>query len=274
MVRIIFTFLTIVDANVRMFSALGHLPGISGLFVAGIFSGALSSVSATLNSLSAVSLEDYFKPLYLHVKKTPYTSSSFVTKVLVFVYGLVCIGGAYLAQFLGGILEAALILFGVVGGPLLGLFTLGMCTEVANQSGVIPALFIGIGLSTWLGFAPKPPADRQLEFSTEGCSEFGGMFKNTTSTFVGDDEEKSFFYLYRISYMYAAFIGFLITFILGYVLSSILKLLKKQGKERIYLNRSQTLMNPDLFMPPKAKRIRRRNLIFQEKLSKIENENF
>ena len=182
---------TLVDTYMRFyFLALGHLKGLSGLFVAGIFSGAMSSVSATLNSLAAVTLEDYFKPLYLHVKKTPWkNTSAHLTKILVFVYGLICIGGAFLAQFLGGILQAALILFGVVGGPLLAVFTLGMCTEVANQWGVIPSLLIGIGLATWLGFSPKPPSDRQLEFSTEDCSEFGGVL-NTTSSGVVDNDKR------------------------------------------------------------------------------------
>jgi len=41
--------------------SLNHMPGLSGLFVAGIFSGSLSTVSSALNSLSAVTLEDYFK---------------------------------------------------------------------------------------------------------------------------------------------------------------------------------------------------------------------
>lgn len=40
---------------------LGHIPGLSGLFVAGIFSGSLSTVSGALNSLSAVTVEDYVK---------------------------------------------------------------------------------------------------------------------------------------------------------------------------------------------------------------------
>lgn len=38
-----------------------HLPGLSGLFVSGIFSAALSSVSASINSLAAVTIEDYVK---------------------------------------------------------------------------------------------------------------------------------------------------------------------------------------------------------------------
>nr|CAD7424583.1 unnamed protein product [Timema monikensis] len=38
-----------------------EFPGLCGLFVAGIFSGSLSTVSSALNSLAAVTLEDYLK---------------------------------------------------------------------------------------------------------------------------------------------------------------------------------------------------------------------
>lgn len=49
---------------------MGHIPGLSGLFVAGIFSAALSTVSAALNSLAAVTMEDYYKvrPIQPQVK--------------------------------------------------------------------------------------------------------------------------------------------------------------------------------------------------------------
>jgi len=40
---------------------MGSIPGLTGLFVAGIFSSALSSVSPVLNSLAAVTMEDYIK---------------------------------------------------------------------------------------------------------------------------------------------------------------------------------------------------------------------
>ena len=42
---------------------LGLLTGLPGLFVAGIFSGALSTVSSGLNSLAAVTLEDFVRPM-------------------------------------------------------------------------------------------------------------------------------------------------------------------------------------------------------------------
>lgn len=43
---------------------LSAYPGVPGLFIAGIFSAGLSTISATVNSLAAVILEDYIKPLW------------------------------------------------------------------------------------------------------------------------------------------------------------------------------------------------------------------
>ena len=65
--------------------------------------------------------------------------------------------------------------------------------------------------------------------------------------------------------MYAAFIGFLLTFVIGYGISFILKLLKKQGKELIYTDESKTTVHPELFLPPIAHYIRKRNVKFLEK---------
>lgn len=68
--------------------------------------------------------------------------------------------------------------------------------------------------------------------------------------------------------MYSAFIGFLVTYILGFVLSYILRALKKHGKERIYIDDTKTTIHPELFLPPIAKSIRRRNVAFEMKSRK------
>lgn len=47
---------------------MGNIPGLSGLFVAGIFSASLSTVSAAVNSLAAVTIEDYYKVNKFNVK--------------------------------------------------------------------------------------------------------------------------------------------------------------------------------------------------------------
>jgi len=49
------------------------------------------------------------------------------------IYGGLCLAMAYLASQLGGVLEAALSILGLVGGPLLGLFTLGFMFPFVNS---------------------------------------------------------------------------------------------------------------------------------------------
>ena len=41
---------------------LKDLPGLPGIFIAGVFSAALSSLSTAMNSMAAVVLEDFYKP--------------------------------------------------------------------------------------------------------------------------------------------------------------------------------------------------------------------
>ncbi|KAI4465477.1 sodium-coupled monocarboxylate transporter [Holotrichia oblita] len=118
---------------------MGHLSGLTGLFIAGLFSAALSTVSATINSLAAVTIEDYYKPLYKKIYKRDVAESkvSIYSKVIALCYGFVCVATAFVAQNLGGVLQAALTIFGIIGGPLLGLFSLGMFTTRANQKVVL-----------------------------------------------------------------------------------------------------------------------------------------
>jgi sodium-coupled monocarboxylate transporter 8/12 len=76
------------------------------------------------------------QPAYarLRNKPLPETRSGLISKVLALLYGFLCVGIAFAAEHLGGVLQASLTIFGVVGGPLFGLFTLGMFVPSANQT--------------------------------------------------------------------------------------------------------------------------------------------
>ncbi|XP_049797294.1 putative sodium-dependent multivitamin transporter [Schistocerca nitens] len=150
---------------------MSGMPGLPGLFVAGIFSGSLSTVSSAVNSLAAVTLEDYFKPLYVRYQGHPLgeSRSPLVGKLLALVFGLLFLGLAFMAQFLGGVLQASLTIFGAVGGPVLGFFSLGMFLPHANEPGAITGLATGLAFSMWVGFGvPRPDAVR-LPTRTDGC---------------------------------------------------------------------------------------------------------
>ncbi|XP_061377544.1 putative sodium-dependent multivitamin transporter [Danaus plexippus] len=222
--------------------SMQSVPGLAGLFVAGIFSASLSTISASCNALAAVTLTDY-------VSRWCKISQSYIpwlTKLAACVYGLVFLALAFVAEHLGGVLQAALTIFGAVGGPLLGLFTLGMFTTCANERGASIALLSGMATTLWISFGGPRPAPVKLPLSVEGCAN------NFTLRYVADTA-KEYFYLYRVSYMWTCPIGFVWVMVVG----SVLSLLWKQ--QQPWQRAGRAGPDPALFTPPLAQRLARQN---------------
>lgn len=127
---------------------LKDIPGLPGLFVACLFSGSLSTISSAFNSLATVTMEDLIQPWFPQLTET---RAIMLSRSLAFAYGLVCLGMAYVSSHLGSVLQAALSIFGMVGGPLLGLFCLGMFFPCANPLGAIVGLLTGLTMAFWIG---------------------------------------------------------------------------------------------------------------------------
>ncbi|XP_069661455.1 sodium-dependent multivitamin transporter isoform X2 [Haliaeetus albicilla] len=141
---------------------LQDLPGLPGLFVACLFSGCLSTISSAFNSLATVTMEDLVRP---HCPGLSESRATLLSKLLAFGYGLLCLGMAYVSSMLGPVLQAAISIFGMVGGPLLGLFCLGMFFPCANPMGAVVGLLAGLAMAFWVGIGsllhsmrgPPPP---------------------------------------------------------------------------------------------------------------------
>ncbi|XP_013190264.2 putative sodium-dependent multivitamin transporter isoform X1 [Amyelois transitella] len=222
--------------------AMTQYPGLSGLFVAGIFSASLSTISSACNSLAAVTLTDYvsrwftIRPSYI----------AWATKLAACVYGLMFLGLAFLAEYLGGVLQAALTIFGAVGGPLLGVFTLGMFTTYATELGACISLVTGMAMTLWISFgAPRPPI-RKLPLSTVGCAVNGTIIDPVE---INPDD---YFYLYRISYMWTSPIGFLWVITVGSVVSLAWR------QQQPWQRQGRATPDPALFTPPLARLLQRR----------------
>ncbi|XP_063983111.1 putative sodium-dependent multivitamin transporter isoform X1 [Diachasmimorpha longicaudata] len=228
---------------------LSKYPGIPGLFIAGIFSAGLSTVSAVQNSAAAIILEDYVKPVFQARQKTfTEDQSAYTSKFLAFLMGLVCLAVALLAQQLGNLLQAALTIFGVVGGPLLGVYTLGMFIESADEISAILGLIASFSLSLWIGFGEPKPEIPKLPVDVSGCNVTMTDSTNNRGSATDDD----IFYLYRISYMWYCALGFVCCLLIGLLTSLIINLLSER------INNERKTLNPDLFTPLIAARIRKR----------------
>ncbi|XP_044535088.1 sodium-coupled monocarboxylate transporter 1-like [Gracilinanus agilis] len=108
---------------------LQNYPGLSGLFVAAAYSGTLSTVSSSITALACVTLEDVIKP---HLDSPSERTLFLFSKGTCLFYGIICIGMAALASLMGSMLQVAIKLFGLIGGPFVGLFFLGILNPYAN----------------------------------------------------------------------------------------------------------------------------------------------
>ena len=88
-----------------------------------------------------MTLEDFIKVFYkpnLNEEK-----ATRLSKIMALLYGIFCYGIIFLVRDIPGLVQAWLGIFGVLGGPVLGLFSLGMFIPFANTIG---ALSGGIGM--------------------------------------------------------------------------------------------------------------------------------
>lgn len=107
---------------------MGHLLGMPGIFISCVFSAALSTMSALLNSLAGVVYFDYIKPFIKHTD----ARANNIMKVFVVVMGCYCILGGFVVQKFSSILQTILTITGINTGAVVGVFLLGMFVPRVN----------------------------------------------------------------------------------------------------------------------------------------------
>ncbi|CAJ1054381.1 sodium-coupled monocarboxylate transporter 1-like isoform X1 [Xyrichtys novacula] len=234
---------------------LGDNPGLPGLFVAAVYSGSLSTVSSSINALTAVTVEDLIKPYTKMSEKQGFWTS----KGLSLTYGIICIGMAGLASVMGGILQAAISVLGVIGGPLLGLFTIGIFCPFANSKGALSGLVSGLVMSLWvcigaLVYPPHPEKRRPLPLSTEGCNFTTTGRLNWTSTALpttpslimaatpqsSADRSLLVDSWYSVSYLYFSLIGTVTSIMVGLLVSLLTGGLNLEFESSLMLRKEDT----------------------------------
>ncbi|XP_009896787.2 sodium-coupled monocarboxylate transporter 1 [Dryobates pubescens] len=230
---------------------LHDFPGVPGLFVASAYSGTLSTVSSSINALAAVTVEDLIRPRFRSLSEK---KLSWISMGMSLFYGGVCIAMAALASLMGALLQAALSIFGMVGGPLLGLFSLGILCSFANGIGAFVGLISGFAVSLWVGigsqiYPPLPERTNPLYLSVEGCNISTGNLTSTetplTTVFSTPTAERPALAdsWYSLSYLYFSTLGTLITIAVGIIISLLTGGLKQSTDRRFLLTKEDFLSN-------------------------------
>lgn len=238
---------------------LQDFPGLPGLFVACAYSGTLSTVSSSINALAAVTVEDLIKP---HFRSLSERSLSWISQGMSVLFGVLCIGMAALASLMGALLQAALSIFGMVGGPLLGLFALGILVPFANSIGAIVGLMAGFAVSLWVGigaqlYPPLPERTMPLILETYGCNSTHNVtnwvttteMPFSTSAFQAHSVERTPLMdnWYSLSYLYFSTLGTLVTVFIGMLISLPTGGRKQNLDRRFLLTKEDFLSNFDIF---------------------------
>ena len=172
---------------------LGDKKGLPGIFLACIFSGSLSTISSGLNSLAAVLIEDFYKRL-LNPTLTD-QKQGFLSKIASVLLGLLVMLLTYVVSHLGSILNAGLSLFGVLEGPIMGVFVLGLFFPRVNRRGGLIGFLASLTFMLWIFLGAQmtknPVENVRLPLSTIGCTDnrtIGRMVSNwtTAATLVKD----------------------------------------------------------------------------------------
>uniref|UniRef100_A0A8C7Z9Q7 Solute carrier family 5 member 5 n=1 Tax=Oryzias sinensis TaxID=183150 RepID=A0A8C7Z9Q7_9TELE len=193
-------------------------PGFPGLFLACAYSGTLSTASTSINAMAAVTMEDLLHP---HLLQTSQRKLVLVSKGLSLLYGAGCITVASLCSFLDwGVLQGSFTVMGVVSGPVLGVFILGMFVPASNKLGAFSGIAVGFCVSLWLavGSTLYPPTEETmgvLPSFSGGCEP-----SNITLSSISNQDQLSISTnFYSISYLYFGAMATSSVIIVGLIIS-------------------------------------------------------
>ena len=128
-------------------------PGLTGLVIAAILAAAMSTVSGSLNSLSAATTHDIYAPITgRHDEQSMFRAG----KLFTLIWAALLLGGAMLYSAQGTpVVVIALSIASFTYGGLLGTFFLGLFWRRAIQRDAVLGLAVGITAMTFVVFAAR-----------------------------------------------------------------------------------------------------------------------
>jgi SSS family transporter len=124
-------------------------PGVSGLVVAALLAATMSTISSCNCSVSDIVTQDFYKRFH---PAAPDRTILLFGRGTTLASGLLGIGTAlWMANAtMGSIWDLATLVTNLIGNGIVGLFTLGLLTRRAHQTGALIGVLSGMGVVFWL----------------------------------------------------------------------------------------------------------------------------
>lgn len=191
--------------QVLPFFVVKYLPaGLSGLVIAGVLAAAMSSLSSSINAISAVSIVDIYKRRLVRGKSDQHYVV--VAKLIALAASIIMLAGAFLLMKANDktLQDTATKVGALTGGGLLGLYALGFLTTRGDGRSVAAGIVAALTFSIYIMAS-------ELRWITPAT--FAGL---------GIDEATAKLLARPIDTYYAGMLGNLFMFVIGYAIACVM----------------------------------------------------
>jgi SSS family transporter len=153
-----------------------NLPmGVSGVLIAGIFAAAQSTLSGSMNSVSAAVITDFYRRFWPNHSEARYLLAARL--VTVFLGFLATAMALVMVRFsIISLWDEFTKIIGLIGGGLAGLFILGAFSRMANGRGALIGVFVTIGILYYVQIYTKIHFFAYAAIGLASCFVFGNVF--------------------------------------------------------------------------------------------------
>lgn len=149
--------------------------GVSGLVITAIFAAAMGSLNGSVNAVSTVFVNDFYRKFFPHQTEKNYLNAARISTLLVGIFGTV-IALVMAGTGIVSLWDQFNTILGLFTGGIAGLFILGIFTKRANASGAAAGL-IASGICQY--FVYRYTNINLLLYALTGlasCAVFGYLF--------------------------------------------------------------------------------------------------
>ncbi|KAH3818389.1 hypothetical protein DPMN_119997 [Dreissena polymorpha] len=215
----------------------GNIPGLPGLFIAALSSAAFSTLSSLLSSLSVIIFQDAIRPYRPHMTKQ---FEAKLSRWLTVLFGVLALAVSFLISVFQGTISFIFQSFiSCIDGPTCAIFTLSILFRRSTTKGVLIGSLCGMAVSMWLTlgklFSDVPPDVMLKSGPVDQCVNVihlnttymsysnESLVFNVTQTYVNDPNEirttNILHEIYSLSYLLISLSAFLVTMVVGIVVS-------------------------------------------------------
>lgn len=187
------------------------VPGLPGLFIAGIFSAALSSMSSSLNTIAGTIYEDFVRH---HFPNATEKRASDTMKFFVVILGILSLSLVFVVETMGQVFRLNFVIAGLFAGTQLGIFSIGMMSRTANTKGVIcGAVTSLLVVGTIIIGAQSLPKQPPLPVRIDGCDPALNISSVVDPLYQNYLDEVPL--IFQLSFMYYTALGTIVLFIVA-----------------------------------------------------------